>query len=376
MRIAHFLVGHCNPDSANGVEKTVYHLSKHQAALGHTVVLFSLTDKSAVPIPGVEIKTYLPAWFIFMLPKALFTDLLAWQPDIVHLHSAYVPWNAHLSRWLQRKRIAYVSTPHGGLSPYVLRRRWYLKRPYRLFFELPIQNHAAFVHALSAAEAAHIKRYGVHSAIAIAPNGIDIDALCPEPRKEYLKSLYPQIEGKRIFLFLGRLDPTSKGLDLLLRGIKAAQAKDSVLILVGPDSKGKRRELAELAQELHIDSQVIFSDPVYGTDKFDLLAGADVFIHTSRSEGLPFSVLEAAASKLPCLLTPVADPNGLLGQHQAAIIVEPDPASIAAGIQQFMTIDNSALRAMGERAYQVVKDKFNWQHIARTVTDAYQKYAG
>ncbi|CAM3384835.1 hypothetical protein [Rhodothermus bifroesti] len=33
MRIAHVLLGRCNPDSANGVDKTVYPLARHQALL-------------------------------------------------------------------------------------------------------------------------------------------------------------------------------------------------------------------------------------------------------------------------------------------------------------------------------------------------------
>jgi len=57
MRIAHVLLGRCNPDSANGVDKTVYYLAHHQASLGSQVAVFSLTVKEPIPIPGAEVRT-------------------------------------------------------------------------------------------------------------------------------------------------------------------------------------------------------------------------------------------------------------------------------------------------------------------------------
>ena len=60
MRIAHFCIGRCNPESANGVDKTVYYLSRAQATLGHDVAVFSLTEKSTLPIPGVMVRAYAP----------------------------------------------------------------------------------------------------------------------------------------------------------------------------------------------------------------------------------------------------------------------------------------------------------------------------
>ena len=91
MRIAHFLPGRCNPDSANGVEKVVYNLTRQLATLNHQVALFSLTAKPPIPIPGVDVLAYPPERIPFMLPQNLLYDLRGWRPDIVHLHSVYSP---------------------------------------------------------------------------------------------------------------------------------------------------------------------------------------------------------------------------------------------------------------------------------------------
>ncbi len=39
----HILLGRRNPDGANGADKTVYYLARHQVALGAEVAVFSLT---------------------------------------------------------------------------------------------------------------------------------------------------------------------------------------------------------------------------------------------------------------------------------------------------------------------------------------------
>jgi len=54
MQIVHFLLGRCNPDGANGVEKMVYFLSKAHARLGHELSLFSLTPGEPIFIGGVQ----------------------------------------------------------------------------------------------------------------------------------------------------------------------------------------------------------------------------------------------------------------------------------------------------------------------------------
>jgi len=80
MRIVHFLVGRCNPDSANGVDKTVYYLAKHQAVLGHDVAVFSLTTKLPLSIPGVEVRCFAPRRVPLRLPTELLDALIKRQP--------------------------------------------------------------------------------------------------------------------------------------------------------------------------------------------------------------------------------------------------------------------------------------------------------
>src|SRR4029079_8373407 len=76
LRIAHFAMGRTNPWAADGVDRTVYHLARSQAAQGPSRHLFSVTSKPPIPIPGVLVSTYAslepPVW----LRSARWRDLL------------------------------------------------------------------------------------------------------------------------------------------------------------------------------------------------------------------------------------------------------------------------------------------------------------
>ena len=59
-------------------------------------------------------------------------------------------------------------------------------------------------------------------------------------------------------MFIGRLDPWQKGLDLLVEAFAHAGLREAALVLVGPDCRGSRHALATLAERLGISSHVVF----------------------------------------------------------------------------------------------------------------------
>ena len=101
MKILHFIEGRCNPDTANGVDKTIYFLTRELAALGHEVHLISETKKDPIEIPGVSIHRVEPFRNCFSCPPEVREIVDKLQPDIGHFHSAYVPGNISLAKYLR-----------------------------------------------------------------------------------------------------------------------------------------------------------------------------------------------------------------------------------------------------------------------------------
>jgi glycosyltransferase involved in cell wall biosynthesis len=375
MRIGHFFLGRSSLDCSGGTEKTVYYLSKWQAQLGHEVELWSLTAKSVYPIDRVAVHGFAPTGSRLVLPSALVNHILDFKPDIVHLHSAYIPANYLLSRQLRRKRIPYVITAHGNYSARLLRRRPWLKIPYRFLCELPIANNALFVHAI--ADQADIVKYGASSPIIIAPNGLDIGETTKTSGSNHILTRWPDLKGKQLCLFLGRLDIEQKGLDTLLEAWRQVSKLNSALalILVGSDWKGGKSRLRAQVAAHDIKDSVKFWGNAGSEVKFDLLRESLMFLHPSRWEaGIPFSVLEAMACRVPCILTRAADPLGSIGCNRAGYNVNGTSEDLAASILSLAELPEYKRAAMGEAALQIVQREFSWRQTATILCKAYREH--
>lgn len=394
MRIAHFLLGRCNPESANGVDKTVYHLSRAQASLGHDVAVFSITAKPALPIDGVDVRPYRPRFGSpaalppvardllvdrspFNLPPALVADLLGWRPDVVHLHFVHIPQNVVLGARLRRRRIPYCVTTHGALAGPAQNRRRLLKTAFATLVERRHLERASFIHAVSEADADGVRRYGVSNDMVVARNGVDMSSVRPSDEPDALGRLFPDSAGRRVFMFLGRLDPDQKGLDLLLRAWSlAGVGEEAMLVLVGPDWRGGRRRLERLASSGGLRSSVRFAGPVFGQQKWNLLAGADVLVHPSRWEaGIPFSVCEGMAAAKPVLVTRAADPERLVEQWRAGLVAEAEPGAIASAVVSLAACGRAELAESGARGRDLIVREFAWDTIAGQVVDGYRRHA-
>ena len=99
-----------------------------------------------------------------------------------------------------------------------------------------------------------------------------------------------------------------------MAGVAQSGLADIALVIAGPDWRGYRRRLERALASRSLSVPVILTDALVGREKIEALVEADVFVHTSRWEGMSQAVLEAAALGRPCLLSRAADPLGRLGE--------------------------------------------------------------
>lgn len=375
MRVIHVIFGRCNPESANGVDKTVYHLARHQAALGAKVAVFSLTNKEPLPIPGVDVQSFpSPQGFWARLvpfaPERLVQAILEWKPRLVHFHSVHIGPFVGIGRRLKQHGVPYVVTPHGAFAPGRLARVPPWVRAYIRLVEKSYLEGAAFVHAVSQNDVEGLAALGIRAKAVVVPNGVDLSIVPTVVDANLLFHRFPTLRGKRIFLFLGRLDPLHKGLDILLEAFAQANCPEAALVLVGPDWRGSLERLKAHVQRLGLEGRVLFTGPAYGEEKWSYLAGADVFVHPSRWEGFPFSVLEAIAMGKPVLATPVADPDNVLAKLGLGFIVSLATENLAETIRMLVRIPQEELRQVGTKARESLR-QFGWDEIAKKLLDEY-----
>jgi glycosyltransferase involved in cell wall biosynthesis len=141
--------------------------------------------------------------------------------------------------------------------------------------------------------------------LAVLPNPVDpeaaraIDEDTPDP----WASLGSSSSGPHL-LAVGRLSP-EKGFDLLLRALVTVRERfpDANLVIagVGPE----QASLKSLCRELELESTVRFAGHVDRPSAF--FPGATLFVLSSRHEGLPNALLEAAAGGLPIVALPASE---------------------------------------------------------------------
>jgi glycosyltransferase involved in cell wall biosynthesis len=112
-----------------------------------------------------------------------------------------------------------------------------------------------------------------------------------------------------------------KRLDWMITAFASAMSKglDSTLIIVGEGAE--RPRLEALVNELNIRDHVCFVGEQ--SDIADWLACMDVYVNSSRSEGMSISILEAMAMGTPILATDVGDSGILVGGSPPAGVLVP-----------------------------------------------------
>jgi len=387
LRIAHIANEPFGIETASGIAQVVYCLARAEAEVGQSIAVFSrddhglnvFGDRDGPPSRNLPAAGRARGWSLRQRWLARHVDwpgvqdLLTWEPHIVHFHSVHIPQNVALAASLRSERIPYCVTVHGALFQEALRRNRLKKQLFTLAFERRYLNEAGFVHALTPHESEAIRRCGVISPIVEVPNGPPPDLHVRPARPDALFARHPELRDRTVCMFVGRLDTWQKGLDLLVDAFADAELRDASLVLVGPDWRGSRHDLAARAAQRGILSRLVFVDAVYGDERANLLAGADIFVHPSRWEGLSMSVLAASAAGKPSLLTAVADPLGRLDRAQAAVTVEPSVSSIATGLKRAVALTGSERQAMGARAKHVAETHITWPEVARKFVQAYRR---
>lgn len=111
--------------------------------------------------------------------------------------------------------------------------------------------------------------------------------------------------------------------------------------------------LQTLARELGVESQVHFLG--FRTDIKELLTAADLFLFTTRQEGLPRSMMEAMASGLPCLASRIRGNVDLIDEGKGGYLCAPDDAEGFAKAINVLATDANLRAEM--RAYNLEKIK-------------------
>lgn len=301
-------------------------------------------------------------------PFALFATILFRHVAVVHLNTslnARAYWRdlAYLLvARLLRARVLYQV--HGGALPREFSAgsrvasaflRWTLGLP-------------DLVVVLARVELEAYRRFVPRQAVVAVPNGIDCRPFVRVPTAR------SRGEQPLRLVYVGRL-AREKGLYELLQGMRIARelGVDAHLVLGGdgPEYAG----LARSARMLGLSARVTFAGPVFGEQKVKLLAGADVSVLPSYSEGLPYSLLEAMAAGIPVLATPVGAIPDVVTPGIHGLLVRPRDGVAIAEALAALARDRERLSWMSRACRRRVLAAFSIERVARELAPHYEALA-
>lgn len=109
-----------------------------------------------------------------------------------------------------------------------------------------------------------------------------------------------------------------KNYETAIRAIEKTKNKNLQYFICGCGPEGNNLKI--LAKQLGIEEQIHFLG--FRSDIKELLQAADIFLFTTKQEGLPRSMMEAMASGLPCVASKVRGNVDLIEQKNGGFLCE------------------------------------------------------
>jgi glycosyltransferase involved in cell wall biosynthesis len=355
-------IGH----EASGPSYSVPRLCRALAERGHDVELHVLAWEDTPSVPGVGLRIYplvpfprsagFSPWMRLGLRRAVR------GADLVHTHGLWMMPNIYAPAAATKFGVKLVTSPRGSFAEWALARSKWKKRAMWWGGQGSAVTNSDMFHATSESERADIRRLGLAAPIALIPNGIDI----PDPRTRVGAG-----RARRRALFLGRVHPV-KGVDMLLRAWKHVEAKfpDWELEIVGRPAGNYGEEMRMLARDLGL-ARVTFSGPLYGREKANAYANADLFVLPTHTENFGMTVAEALAASVPVIVTRGAPWEGLVTARCGWWIDRSD-AILTETMASAMALPPGDLEAMGKRGRTWMEQDFSWASVAQRMEKSYR----
>jgi glycosyltransferase involved in cell wall biosynthesis len=293
--------------------------------------------------------------------------------DVVHVHSLFL-WHGLVACALGRRfQVPYVIRPHGTLDPYHAARHRVRKALYWPLVERQNFKGAAGVHCTSEAEGDHVRAAGLTAEAFVIPLGVDVASFDRPSGADSLEQLGPELQGKSLVTFIGRLTE-KKGLDLLLRAFSLLLPvrPDAHLVIAGPDDEGLGQVLCRHVSDLGLGRHVTMLGLVGERDKILLLRRSTVFALPSADENFALAAVEAMAAGTPVVLTDGVALHREVADANAGIIVERTSSALADGLARLLGDEREAAR-LGANARILAHARYSWDRVGRDLERMYAK---
>ena len=282
-------------------------------------------------------------------------------------------WQFHsFAAWrtLRNSSTPYVLFTHGMLDPW-FKKRYPLKHAKKWMYwpwaEYRVLRDAQAVLFTSEEERLLARKsFWLYSCKEVVTNyGTAKPTGNPELELREFYSAYPELRGKKLMLFMGRIHP-KKGCDLLLDAFAKTLADDPqwCLVIAGPDQVEWQAKLRQRGERLGIASRITWMGMVRGTMKWGALRAAEVFVLPSHQENFGIVVAEALAAGTPVLISNKVNIWREIQADGAGIVAADTLAGTCELLQTYLGIGEEKRLNMRQCARKCFEERFEIERAA------------
>lgn len=205
------------------------------------------------------------------------------------------------------------------------------------------------------------------SRMEVIRNGINLSLYHhpPSQASELRQRIVRGRQNAQILGILGRIYPVKGHAEMIkMLGAILREKPQTMLVIVGdgPD----RAACKKLAQDLGVSENVVFMG--HRNDIPAILHCLDIVLVPSRSEGLPFSVIEAQASGCPVVGYDVGGMAEILGKGSGGVLIPPgDSEAFVAAVIKLLDNKNMRLQ-LGKNGQQNAAHFNTSSHVQKLLT--------
>src|SRR3989339_2166644 len=292
------------------------------------------------------------------------------KPDIIHLNSSKIGGLGSLAgRLAGVKKIIF--TGHGW--PFNEKRPWLQKKIISFFSWLTIVfSHQTILVAKSLMKP--ISAWPLTTGkLKIIHNGIDYINFLSERDARTL--LLPNKADKFWIGTVAELHP-NKGLDILIEAFSRL-VKDMLgnqtgwslyLVIIGEGEE--RAHLEKIISGKRLDGRIILLGQIEEARKY--LRAFDIFVLPSRTEALPYAILEAGLAGLPIVASEVGGIPEIIPDAEYGLLVPPANVAELEKSLKYMVIKEHYRALVGTNIQKHIRDNFSMKEMVEKTIKLYQ----
>ena len=285
--------------------------------------------------------------------------------DVVHTHGKGPGFYGRLvARWMGVPAIhTFHGLHYGGYSP--------LARSLYLALERLLSRWSHTI--INVSRSQHLEGLGLRlfrpEQSVVIVNGVDIEDIERIQLESPLRRESLGLSAAHIVIgCISRFDPV-KRIELLVEVLRRLKGRFPRLVLVLVGDGSEQRRIRRLAFESGLAHQVIFTGFLENPARIQPVL--DLYVASSRKEGLPLSILEAMAAGLAVVATDVPGHRDVVVPGETGLLVPPeDPAALAEAVAALL-MDPVRRKSLGQAGRERVRQEFSIGAMVDATATAY-----